>query len=110
MCCRIRSQNNFTSSTDWNPRAWHIMRLTRLASRRGLVHGNCLSQSLTLWWLLCRAGIESQLRIGVRRNADKFLAHAWIELAGFPLNDRIEDVRQYVAFETLTIPKMVEWA
>ncbi len=107
---QVGSRKSATPASEWNPRAWHIMRLTRLAARRGVVQGNCLSQSLTLWWLLHQSGIESELRVGVRKEANQFLAHAWIELAGFPLNDRVEAVRQYAMFEKLTIPNLVEWA
>src|SRR6186997_2216244 len=50
--------------------AVRVTHLVRLASRRGLVYGNCLSQSLTLWWLLRRKGIASDLRIGVRKEEE----------------------------------------
>ena len=69
-----------------------------LAVQYGLYPGNCLSQSLTLWWLLRRQGVESELRIGVRTVAGRFQAHAWIEYQGQPLHE-VQDVRQhYTAF------------
>lgn len=104
-----RSPLRISPAPGWNPRAWNIMRLMRAAARRGPVHGNCLSQSLTLWALLRDAGIESELRIGVRKDQGKLLAHAWVELAGVPLNDRMEVVRQYAAFETPSIPNGTMW-
>lgn len=64
----------------------------------GLYRGNCLSQSLTLWWLLQRQGVNSDLRIGVRTVAGCFQAHAWIEYQGQPLHE-VPDVHQhYTAF------------
>ena len=42
----------------------------------GLV--TCLPRSLTLWWLLRRHGIESEFRIGVRRDGERIVAHAWV--------------------------------
>jgi Transglutaminase-like superfamily len=42
----------------------------------GLV--TCLPRSLTLWWLLRQRGIESELRIGVRRDGEHVVAHAWV--------------------------------
>ncbi len=73
-------------------------RMVATASRDGLVHGNCLEQSLTLWWLLRRRRIPAQLRIGIRKQANKFQAHAWVELAGAVLNDRQDVHREYTAF------------
>lgn len=70
----------------------------RLAIQYGLYPGNCLSRSLTLWWLLRRQGVDSELRIGVRIVAGRFQAHAWIEYAGQPLYE-VQDVHQhYTAF------------
>src|SRR6202045_2181341 len=40
--------------------------LVNAADRHALVHPSCLAKSLTLWWLLGRQGIPSQLRIGTR--------------------------------------------
>lgn len=72
--------------------------LMQLAQRGSPHHGNCLSQSLTLWSLLKRQGIESDLRIGVRHMDGQFEAHAWIERDGQPLND-VSDVQdRFAAF------------
>lgn len=107
---RMGNNKASLSTKDWNPRAWHIMRLTRLAARRGWVHGNCLSQSLTLWTLLQSAGMESKLRIGVRKDRERLCAHAWIEMANFPLNDPLAANRQYTMFETAALPDGIDWA
>jgi len=53
--------------------------MVNAADRHGLVHPSCLAKSLTLWWLLGRQGIPSQLRIGTRKEKEKFEAHAWVE-------------------------------
>jgi Transglutaminase-like superfamily len=68
-------------------------RLVQWAARYGPYRGNCLSQSLTLWWLLRRQGLESDLRIGVSTAGGRFEAHAWIEFQGIVVNDR-PDVRE----------------
>jgi Transglutaminase-like superfamily len=61
---------------------------------------NCLRRSLTLWYLLRCQGIESDLRIGVRRSdAGEFQAHAWVEHNGAVLNDRQDIHTLYAAFE-----------
>ena len=75
-----------------------VVRMVAAASREGLVHGNCLEQSLTLWWLLRRRDVPAQLRIGVQKQGDQFQAHAWVELAGAVLNDRDDAHQEYTAF------------
>ena len=48
--------------------------------------GTCLTQALAAQVLLARAGCESRLRIGVKRNAaGTFIAHAWLEKDGLIL-------------------------
>jgi hypothetical protein len=79
-----------------------LMRLGALvnsAAHRVLGPDNCLTRSLYLWWLLRRKGVYCQLRIGVRRTDGALEAHAWVEHAGTPINDR-HDVG--ARFETFT--------
>ncbi len=71
-------------------------RMVRLATRYQPLFNNCLRQSLVLWWLLHRQGINSDLRIGVQRHQNHFQAHAWLEYNGFPLNEQ-QDVQQRFA-------------
>ena len=42
----------------------------------------CLSQSLTLYWMLNRRGIPAQIRIGVKKSLDRIHAHAWVDVLG----------------------------
>ncbi|MCB0185332.1 MAG: lasso peptide biosynthesis B2 protein, partial [Caldilineaceae bacterium] len=74
------------------------IRSLALAVRHGLYEGNCLSRSLTLWWLLRRQGIAADLRIGVRRHQGVLEAHAWVEYLGMPLNEQTQVHEQYAAF------------
>jgi hypothetical protein len=74
-------------------------RMLALANRHGLYRANCLQQSVTLWWLLGRQGIESSVRVGVRKRADKLEAHAWIECSGVVLNDRDDIHENYAPFD-----------
>jgi hypothetical protein len=69
------------------------------ADRHGLVHPSCLAKSLTLWWLLGRQGITSNLRIGIRKENEKFAAHAWVERDGVALNEPEEHHHHYAAFD-----------
>jgi hypothetical protein len=83
-------------------RARHVI---RYAAKHGPYRGNCLSRSLVLWWLLRRRGIESDLRIGVRRDAENLDAHAWVEYQGRPLNAHERVHEQYAAFDGAILPR-----
>jgi hypothetical protein len=51
----------------------------------------CLEQSLVLYYLLRRKGALVRFRMGVQPHP--FLAHAWVEYLGTPINDIPEHVR-----------------
>ena len=53
-------------------------RMTKAAVHYGWFHATCLEQSLTLWYLLQKQSIPTDLRIGARKAAGKFEAHAWV--------------------------------
>ena len=61
----------------------------------------CLEQSLALYVLLRRRAVPVRLRLGVQPYP--FNAHAWVELNGAPLNERVETVRQFVPFEDFAV-------
>ena len=73
--------------------------MVNAADRHGMVHPSCLAKSLTLWWLLARQGISSNLRIGIRKEKEKFEAHAWVECDGAALNEPDERHHHYAAFD-----------
>ena len=76
-----------------------VARMVRAAAHHGLAHPNCLEESLVLWYLLLRTGIDAPLRIGVRRHQGNFEAHAWVEYEGTPLNQTEWTHPHYAAFE-----------
>ena len=60
----------------------------RIASRNHLVPMTCLRRALTLQWLLVRRGIQTELRIGVKKNSNQRIeAHAWLEYSGTPIGE-----------------------
>src|SRR5258707_14410722 len=61
--------------------------MVNAADRHGFVHPSCLAKSMALWWLLGRQGIDSDLRIGIRKESDKFGPHAWVERDGTAMNE-----------------------
>jgi hypothetical protein len=71
-------------------------RMVRAAVRHGMPGASCLEASLTLWYLLRLQGIPANLRIGVRKHANLFEAHAWVEHEGAALN-QVEEVHRHFA-------------
>ena len=84
------------------------VRLVDAAGRHGPYRAKCLPESLTLWWLLRRQGIESQIRFGARKNARRMEAHAWVEFEGTPLNDSADVRERFKPFERAVMPKEVK--
>ncbi|MCB9103886.1 MAG: lasso peptide biosynthesis B2 protein [Anaerolineales bacterium] len=78
------------------PDAQRLAYLVRTAAAHGLYRATCLPQALAVWWLLRRQGLTGELRIGVRKAAGQFAAHAWVEYQGLVLNDR-PDVAHHFA-------------
>lgn len=81
-----------------------IAKLVEIASRYGLYKPNCLQKSLLLWWLLQQRDIESELRIGVRKQKEILAAHAWVECQGCILNDRSDVDRFFPPFAGAILP------
>jgi hypothetical protein len=79
-------------------------RLVDAAARHGPYRASCLPRSLTLWWLLRRRGIDGDLRIGVRKLAGQFQAHAWVEYHGAVLNDWPDVSQRFAAFARSIAP------
>jgi len=61
--------------------------------------GSCLPRSLTLWWLLGRRGIETEIHFGVRQGEDDLAAHAWVEWNDQPLTDPIDPRAHYTILQ-----------
>jgi Transglutaminase-like superfamily len=80
-------------------RVWLTVRMVRIAERYHRWWSNCLKKSLVLWALLRVQGLESDLRIGVQREAGEFKAHAWVEYEGEVLNDRSDVAVEFVPFQ-----------
>lgn len=74
-------------------RAISAARLVSIAAAYGIYRASCLRRSLALLILLRRQGIAGELCFGVRQAARALEAHAWVEVAGEVVNDRL-DIRQ----------------
>ncbi len=76
-----------------------VTRMVHAAVRHAVGHPTCLQESLVLWWLLGRQGIASEVRIGTRKNQEKFEAHAWVECGGIAINEPESNHQHYAAFD-----------
>jgi hypothetical protein len=76
-----------------------VARMEQSAANHLFFRANCLEQSLALWWLLSRRRIAAELRIGARKDAGRFEAHAWVESSGVVLNDTSESHLHFVPFD-----------
>ena len=77
--------------------AW-TSRMVLAAARNSPIPSTCLERSLSLWWLLARQGIAAQFRIGVRKDGEKFTAHAWVEREGVAIGEPDASHLHYAAF------------
>ncbi len=80
-------------------RARQIGRIVNAAARRSWPRAKCLERSMVLWALLRREGIEGRIRFGVKPGAGTPEAHAWVEVAGEPVNDSADVAARYAALE-----------
>ena len=76
-----------------------VARMAAAAARNFFFATNCLEQSLVLWWLLRRRGIVAELRIGARKESERFEAHAWVEVDSAVLNDASAEHQHFVPFD-----------
>lgn len=92
---------NGRPSGDPDQRAGELAWAVAAAARHGLGRPMCLARSMALRWMLRRAGIDSELRIGVRKSpaGPGIEAHAWIERNGLALNDTHTVRQRYAVFE-----------
>ncbi len=81
-----------------------IATLVNIAARQAPVPATCLTRSLLLGWVLRRRGVANQLRIGVRLTQGALDAHAWVEYAGIPINDRPDVGEQFAPFAEVLLP------
>ena len=76
-----------------------IARMAAAAARNVFFGTNCLEQSLVLWWLLRRRGISAELRIGARKEFNRFEAHAWVEVDSAALDNAGAEHLHFVPFD-----------
>jgi hypothetical protein len=50
-----------------------------------VLRARCLTRALVLEAVLRRAGLDVEMKVGVRREGEHWRAHAWVEWQGKPL-------------------------
>jgi len=96
---RMGPGSSAAALTDAPAQLQSTCRMVRAAAHYSLAKFTCLEESLTLWYLLGKRGIPARLRIGVRKDNEKFEAHAWVEHDGEALNQPEAQHQHYAAFE-----------
>ena len=76
-----------------------VRRAQFIVRRNTGIEGTCLVRSLTLWAILLRSGLKTDLRVGFRRREGKLEGHAWVEYEGTPLNEEKDITRTYSVFK-----------
>lgn len=85
--------------------AWETWRIVESAGRHHLVKMSCLRRSLALQRLLAERGLRVGVFIGVRKEHDRLLAHAWIEVEGEAVGEEGGgEVTQFVPVLQLKTP------
>lgn len=77
------------------PQIKYIRRVVLHASRNHLYRLTCLRQSLVMQWMLARRHIPTNLRIGVKKENNKFSAHAWLEYEGKKVGNRRNKLERF---------------
>lgn len=79
-------------------RARRLGTIVNLAVNRTSGPDNCLLRSTMLSRLLEQRAIAHTVRLGAPRDMPFSLAHAWVEVAGEPVNDTAENIARFAPF------------
>lgn len=74
-------------------------RMVLAAGRNSPIPSTCLERSLGLRWLLARQNVATQFRIGVKKDGEKFSAHAWVERNGVAIGEPGGSHLHFAAFD-----------
>jgi hypothetical protein len=77
------------------------MRIVGTAAAHGPCRANCLPRSLAALALLRRQGLDAQIRVGARKKAGAFEAHAWISVGTVSVDAYPDGDRPFVPFTEL---------
>lgn len=93
------AKGNTPSPSDRQSLVRRARRAQRIIKRASGIGGNCLVRSLTLWTILSRRGVPTELRVGFRKRDGRIDGHAWLEHDGSPINETLDETLTYVAYD-----------
>jgi Transglutaminase-like superfamily len=79
--------------------ARRIAHLEAVTAANLFLRTSCLEQSIVLCRMLRRRGMNAGLRIGARKEANRFEAHAWVEMEGNIVDGGGTEHLHFVPFE-----------
>jgi hypothetical protein len=88
LCSRNERRHGDEASVS---RAQRLAEMAEIAGRHAPTPATCLRQSLVVYFLLRRQGLNPRILIGVKKPAADFGAHAWVELQGTALGRGAKD-------------------
>ncbi len=93
-----------TSSAAQDAIAQRVAALVDIAARHGPFRVSCLPAAVTLHRLLREHGIQSDLRVGVKKSGTRLEAHAWVERQGCALLESPGIQERFIAFDAPVTP------
>jgi hypothetical protein len=100
----VRGSGPTTPATGDAERAEEIARSVVRTANHGLFRPFCLVRAMAIHDLLERADIRgSEIRIGVRRRAGEFAAHAWVRWNDRVLGDSEEHVASFTEVDDIRL-------
>jgi Transglutaminase-like superfamily len=106
--CKSVFERPLAARNSWNSKSDEadVLRVTRRIAHLEAVtatnlffRASCLELSLVLCRMLRRRGMNADLRIGARKEANRFEAHAWVELDGTVIDGGAAEHMHFVPFE-----------
>ena len=106
--CRSVFEKPLAARNSWNSKsdeadvlrvARRIAHLEAVTAANLFFRTSCLELSLVLCRMLRQRGMNADLRIGARKEANRFEAHAWVELDGTVIDSGAAEHLHFVPFE-----------
>jgi hypothetical protein len=106
--CRSVFEKPLAAWNSWNSKsceadvlgvARRIAHLEAVTATNLFFRISCLELSLVLCRMLRQRGMNADLRIGARKEANRFEAHAWVELDGTVIDGGAAEHLHFVPFE-----------
>ena len=106
--CRYVFEKPLAGRNSWNSKsgeadalgmARRVAHLEAVTAKNLFFRTSCLEHSLVLCRMLRQRGMNADVRIGARKEANRFEAHAWVELDGTVVDGSGSEHLHFVPFE-----------